>query len=154
MGLCAVLLGVLTWAVSTWKGSTTATGPVTDALRAGSQWDGRFRFLPPYSPYEGDVSVAIRERSGDGFRGVYTTEGGQYEWHIEGTVKGSAIRWWFTKAVREPAAFPHVGKVQVEGKCEGEAMEVLYRNPEKGAAAEMKLRVRKELPLSGQGSKE
>jgi class 3 adenylate cyclase len=67
-------------ATSRGFGPSGLTGPA--ALRAGSEWSGSFRFLPPTELHTGDVHLSITTRDGDDFAGVYTTEGGKFEWLI------------------------------------------------------------------------
>jgi hypothetical protein len=133
-GLGAVALGVgggILFRVRTGN-------PPADAVQPGSRWLGTFQFLPPIQ-YGGDLAVTIQERTGDRFRGVYAAGGGTYEWDIEGTVRGNAIRWEFTRVIREQQPAGVVGNAIVEGRCEGDTMDLLFRDAT--SAAKLKLRL-------------
>jgi hypothetical protein len=108
-----------------------------DPFRRGSLWAGTFRFDPTDPP--NPVAVKIGHRQGDRFRGNYLTEGGDYEWEIEGTTKDGKIHWDFTRMVREAEPRRVVGHARVDGTYQGTDMEVVFFHPLYNSRAPMKL---------------
>jgi len=125
-----LLVGLVGW---------TVFSRVSDPVQVGSQWKGHFRFLPPVMGYTGDIRVTVKERKGNIFKGAYATEDGKYEWEIEGTVDHGAIRWEFTRIVREKEPTHVVDNAYVEGRYEGRNMEVRFRHPYDNSEAELLL---------------
>jgi hypothetical protein len=141
VGLVLAAFAVAILAGIAWVGMSL---PSADAIQPGSYWVGTFRFLPPNQGHTGDVRVTITDRIGDRFRGTYATEGGKYEWLIEGTVQREKIRWEFSGATQGgQEAKDVVGKAWVDGTCAGEEMQMVFRDPDDDSVAEMKLRLRK-----------
>lgn len=132
LGGLATLLGVLAWA--TIGRRPQCDGSWGDRLVAGDVWAGRFRFRPPIEGYSGDVFVTIRESAGGRFRGNYQTEGGQFEWDVEGTVRDGGVRWEFTRAIKDNPKHNVVGRAWVEGRIGGADMTVVFTNPGNGVA--------------------
>jgi serine/threonine protein kinase len=108
-----------------------------DCIQEGSQWRGYFRFLPPITGYYGDVRVSITHREDNTFRGTYATEDAQYEWEIGGTLGQGAIRWEFTRIIREKHPTHVVGSAIVEGHYEGKNMELRFRHPYDNSEADL-----------------
>ncbi len=115
---------------------------VADVVRPGSRWSGQAHWLPDLAagPH---ITVAIHERDGDDFRGVYTAIEGtdRYEWRIKGTVRQGSIQWHFTEVVQEAKPTEVVDQAHVEGTYDGEVMELVYRDAD--SAARLHLRLRK-----------
>ena len=118
-GACVALAALLAWAA--WP---RLPGPA-DALPAGSHWVGTYHFTRPVDAGSGDVRLAVSERDGEAFRGVYSTLGGKYEWEVEGTLRGRHVRWRITRVIRPANAM--AGAV-VEGTCEGGTIRATYRD--------------------------
>jgi hypothetical protein len=93
-----------------------------DFLLPGSQWHGYFDFEPAGNG-SGSVSLQIRERQGDTFRGSYVTEGGKWGWLVKGTLRGTMITWEFTDVVHEQEPRNVVGAAHVEGRCQNNQIE-------------------------------
>jgi hypothetical protein len=127
-GAGAALAALLAWAA--WA---RLRGPA-DALPAGSHWVGTYHFTRPAGAGSGDVQLAVSERDGEAFRGVYSTLGGKYEWQVEGTLRGRRVRWQLTRVIRPPNAT--AGAV-VEGTCEGGTIRATYRDHD--SEADMRL---------------
>ena len=125
IGSVAGVAGFLAWP----RRPAKPLGP----LEVGAYWTGRFRFKPPMQ-YDGDVSLAIANRDGETFAGTYTTEKGQYAWKVAGTIRGEAISWGFTEAIRDSPQHDLVGRCRVEGTTKGHAMTVVFTNPGNSAA--------------------
>jgi hypothetical protein len=117
--------------------------PSAYAVQPGSRWLGTYDFRSRV-PRHGEVQLAITERTADQFRGRYTTEHGRYEWLIAGTVEQGKVRWEFRQVVRgDHESQALVGKGWVEGTVYGEAMTVVFHDPNDGSVADMRLRLEK-----------
>ena len=114
-----------------------------DALQAGSHWSGWYHFLPKDKNPRGDVAIDIQERKGETFRGVYTTDKGRYRWRIEGTLRGTKVRWQFTKIIKEASPVHVVGKAEVTGELVDKELRVEFRHSYDNSHAEMRLWLRK-----------
>jgi serine/threonine protein kinase len=135
--LIASVLGLLLFALVVGLVAKLQSRREPDCIQAGSQWRGYFRFLPPIKGYYGDVRVSITERQGNTFKGTYATEDGRYEWEIKGTLDQSAVRWGFTRTIREKHPTHVEGSAFVEGHCEGTKMELRFRHPYDNSEADM-----------------
>ncbi len=110
-----------------------------DYFQPESRWSGQSFWLP--NMIEGpQITVVVQKRSGDEFEGLYTAveNSGRYEWRIKGTVRQNTITWRFTEAIEEANPTPVVGHAHVEGKQDGETLELLYRDED--SSAQMHLR--------------
>lgn len=148
----AVALGAALWwmwprsalpgggVVSPPPSSPAAIERTADAFQAGSEWDGTFRFVPLKEGSDGDVKVVVAERTGDSFRGVYTTQEGDYQWAIEGTVKGGKASWDFVRVIREKEPQHVVGKASVEARYGGDKMEGVYQDGDSTALMTLRLK--------------
>jgi hypothetical protein len=114
------------------------TGQTVDAFQPGSRWSGQALWLPDLADGP-QITIAVQERNGDEFEGLYTSveKTGRYEWRIKGTVRQNAIQWRFTEVVEEAQPTPVVEHARVEGKQDGETLELLYRDND--SAAQMRL---------------
>jgi serine/threonine protein kinase/Tfp pilus assembly protein PilF len=110
-------------------------------LTAGGRWAGRFTFAG--MEYVGDVELTLTERTGDAFKGVYATEQGKYAWEVAGTIRGSDIRWDFTKIVREPEPRFLVGNATVAGIHRDGEITAVFEHPVYKNKANLKLRLKK-----------
>jgi tRNA A-37 threonylcarbamoyl transferase component Bud32 len=115
------------------------TDQAPDPLQPGSRWSGVFHFRG--MDYSSDVNVRVTKRAGQQFEGVYTSERGQYEWLIGGTVGKGTIEWRFTRVVREKKPTGVVGNAHVKGTYQGESMAVVYQDAT--STADMQLQLRK-----------
>lgn len=127
------LIAILAGGVWQWR---IMFGNAADALPAGSRWNGTFKFLDGPG---GDVQVDIEQRAGDTFKGAYRTERGAYEWRILGTLRNGAVRWTFTGAVRDNEDHSVVGQAFVEGRLQGNRMDVRFHQPRTAEQADMTL---------------
>jgi eukaryotic-like serine/threonine-protein kinase len=111
------------------------TSPQTvDALPAGTRWTGPARWLPNLQ--EGpQITVAIDERNGEEFKGTYIAveDTGRYVWRIAGTLRQGSIQWRFTEVIEEAQPTRVVEFARVEGKQEGDALDLLYRDDDSSA---------------------
>jgi hypothetical protein len=123
---------------------TMSRGPrqTADVIQPGSRWSGQARWLPKLVGGP-QITVIIRERNGDEFRGSYIAfEGtGRYEWRIMGKVRQGSVQWHFTEVVQEASPTEVVEKARVEGTLDGESMELFYRDAD--SAAQLLLRLQK-----------
>jgi class 3 adenylate cyclase len=148
-----LLLGAIGWALyskthvpatpdpSSLVSSATAPSGAATTSTPLSKWSGRFHFLLPISDYNGSAELAITKQDGDTFEGVYASENHQYEWLVEGTLRGRNIRWEFVKALKNPGSEDAVGNAYCEGVIEGNRLNGFFRmknNPQE--RAELKLR--------------
>jgi hypothetical protein len=136
--LAAGLLGVLIVAAFFLLRGPQHPALPEDALRAGSFWKGTYRFRPPQND-EGPVEVHVTRREGDCFWGTYATDGGKYEWRIEGTARGAEVRWEFTEVVREAQPQDVVGKAHVWGTYDSKVMDVVFHHEVDDSTADMQL---------------
>src|SRR5262249_41665328 len=98
------------------------SGPGADPFRAGSIWEGPFRFLPPIEGFNGSVRLTVTERSGQHFRAVYDTGSG-HQWEAAGTARGGSVRWELVKALTDGAARAgNTRRTVVEGDYTGGQM--------------------------------
>jgi eukaryotic-like serine/threonine-protein kinase len=116
-------------------------GP-TDALQPGTRWSGPARWLPDLADGP-QITITIHERNGDAFKGSYTAmeSSGWYEWRIDGTVRQGRIQWHFTEVVQEAKPTHAVEQAHVEGKQDGETLDLLYRDED--SAAQLRLQRQK-----------
>jgi hypothetical protein len=136
-----MIAAVVLWAVLRGPGGVPS-GPPSDAedpFRAESHWAGTFRFLPAGAGEPGDVRLDVTDRTGADFRGVYTTESGNYVLHVRGTAAGGEVRWEFTEALKLKEKRDIVGNARVEGTYAGGTMKVMYRERKSPDRAEMTL---------------
>jgi class 3 adenylate cyclase len=111
---------------------------------AGSQWDGSFHFLPPMDNYDGSVSIEVTKRNGDEFEAIYSSENKKYQWLVNGTVRGTTLRWTFTKAIKNPGSEDAVGKAYCDAVIEGDRMQGTFRmTTDRNEVAELDLRATK-----------
>jgi hypothetical protein len=110
-----------------------------DLLQAGSRWEGVFRFTGRFEGHTGDVRIDITDRTGERVEGVYSTEGGKWQWRVEGTARDGALRLDFTGIIREPEPRNLVGKGYIDGTYQGRRLDVVFHNPNMDGTAEMKL---------------
>jgi serine/threonine protein kinase len=122
-----------------WVHRGQQPGQTVDAFQPGSRWSGQAFWLPNLGAGP-QITVAVQERNGDEFEGSYTAveNTGRYEWRIKGTVRQNAIQWHFTRVVEEAQPTHVVEHARVEGKQDGETLELLYRDDD--SAAQMRLR--------------
>jgi hypothetical protein len=158
-GVGVLLLGVVGW-LGGWfsPGRTTgaaqpgrrvsqAAEPRTDgsprpadAVLPGSRWSGRADWLPKLTPGP-TISIAVHERSGDAFKGTYTSldNGRRFEWRIAGMVRQGVVQWRFTQVVQEPFPVGVVENARVEGRVIGDTMEAVYRDADSSAKLHLRL---------------
>jgi serine/threonine protein kinase len=105
-----------------------------DAFQPGSCWSGQALWLPNLNNGP-RITVAVHERNGEEFKGTYTAVEGkkQFEWRIQGTVRQGSIQWRFTEVIREAQPTHVVEQARVEGKQDGETLELLYRDDDSAA---------------------
>jgi serine/threonine protein kinase len=110
------------------------TGQTVDTFQPGSRWSGPARWLPNLAPGP-QITVIVQERNGDDFKGSYTAEEqiGRFEWRIEGKIRQSLIEWHFTEVAVEAQPTHVVEQARVEGKRDGEQLELLYRDDDSAA---------------------
>jgi serine/threonine protein kinase len=114
------------------------TAPATDPIQPGSRWSGVFHFRG--FNHSSDVHVRVTKRAGERFEGVYKTEGGQYQWLIQGTVGKGTVAWRFTRILREKKPTGVVGHARVKGKYQGNSMTVVFQDATSTADMELQLR--------------
>jgi class 3 adenylate cyclase len=119
--------------------------PAVDAIfPVGSQWDGSFRFLPPMGNYDGSVSIEVTKRDGEGFEAIYSSEDRKYQWLVHGTVRGTVLKWTFTKAIKNPGSEDAVGKAYCDATITGDRMQGTFRmSTDRNEVAELDLRATK-----------
>ncbi len=115
-----------------------ARQPGPDGFQAGSDWRGTFQWVGIQDPPQ-KVKVEVKERNGEHFRGVYTAQGGDYVWDIEGTIKGANVEWKFTAIVHEKGPKQVVGIATVEGRIEGQHLDATFRDAESRAKLSLDL---------------
>src|SRR5262249_13663916 len=103
-----------------------------DPVQPGSRWTGDFKFRPP-AGQRGDAQLSITERSGETFKGVYTSEKGDFEWEVEGTVRNGNIEWGFTRVIREKTPAGVVGKATVKGTYGDDCMDAVFQDADSTA---------------------
>lgn len=115
--------------------------PEASVFPVGSQWDGSFHFLPPMANYDGSVSIEVTKRNGDEFEAIYSSEANTYQWLVHGTVKGNALKWTFTKALKNPGSEDAVGKAYCDATIEGDRLQGTFRmTTDRNEVAELDLR--------------
>jgi serine/threonine protein kinase len=114
------------------------TDTASDPFQPGSRWSGVFHFRG--MDYSSDVNVRVTKRVGEQFEGVYTTERGQYEWLIEGTIGKGTIEWRLTRVVKGKKPTGAAGNARVKGTVQGESMRVVYQDASSTADMELQLR--------------
>jgi hypothetical protein len=135
VGLVTASLGgasLLAWylhAPAAVVASTPATvAAPTDLFQAGSEWRGKYTWVGDPSN-GGTAKVDITWRDGDRFRAVYsTTEGRDFSWDVEGTVKGTTVEWKFTANRLDNQPPEVVEKAKVEGALAGKHLDARYRD--------------------------
>jgi hypothetical protein len=158
-GVGVLLLGVVGWlggwfaperttgAVPPGSRGSEAAGPRSagpprpaDAVPPGSRWSGRAEWLPKLTPGP-TITVAVHDRSGDAFKGTYTSldSGRRFEWRIAGTVRQGVVQWRFTQVVQEPFPVGVVENARVEGHVIGDTMEAVYRDADSSAKLHLRL---------------
>ena len=115
-----------------------ARQPGLEGFQAGSDWRGTFQWVGIQDPPQ-KVKVEVKERNGERFRGVYTAQGGDYVWDIEGTIEGANVEWKFTAIVREKGPKQVVGIATVEGRIEGQHLDATFRDAESRAKLSLDL---------------
>jgi Protein kinase domain len=127
LGLAGIAVGIAAWAMTravvasslprTNSGATTPLGiqPGADNFQAGSVWRGTFQWIGIEDTKQ-PAKVEVKERRGDYFRGVYTANGGDYIWAIEGTIRGSNFEWKYTEIIHEKDVKHVAGVAKVEGR--------------------------------------
>ncbi len=136
-------IGVAVWSGARKKSPsiTSVSAPAVELFPAKSQWSGSFHFLPPMARYDGSVDIRVTQRSGEDFTGIYSSEGGKYQWMISGTVRASQLRWKFIKALKNPGKDDAVGKAFGEATLQAKQMKGFFRMYNNAAeVAELELR--------------
>jgi hypothetical protein len=138
IALAAGLLGLLAVAVLFLQRGRHDHVPPGDPLRAGSVWKGTFHFRPPFEA-QGPVEVRVTKREGERFWGTYATEGGRYEWRIEGTTGEGGVGWEFTEVIHEEEPQDVVGQAHVRGTFDSKVMDVVFYHEMDHSTADMHL---------------
>jgi hypothetical protein len=138
-GVIALLLMLMAFG---WMYRGPQPSPTVDAFQAHSRWSGQAHWLPNLDDGP-QITITVHERNGDAFTGSYTAveDTGRYEWRIEGTVHQGQIQWHFTEVVHEAKPTHVVEHGRVEGKQDGETLDLLYRDDD--SAARLQLRLQK-----------
>ncbi|MCA9190849.1 MAG: serine/threonine protein kinase [Planctomycetales bacterium] len=106
-------------------------------LRVGDVWTGTFRFIG--NNVVGDATFTIERLAGEFLSGTYTTEQGEFEWAIEGTIKGNQVSFQLTEAKSASAqAVDVVGIAIVSGQIDGDQFRGLYQDPDSQAQMQLK----------------
>jgi hypothetical protein len=136
MALLAIAILAAAWYAQR-KGETETP---LDALQIGTFWKGPFRWVSGFQGKGGEVEVTITDRRGEVFSGTYSTGEGQYQWDIEGTVRGGEVRWRFTRVIREAFDTKVLETAAVSGRLEGQQMKLRYRDHNSSADMELELK--------------
>ncbi len=133
-GLTAVIVFLLLLIASSVGNRGPKGQQGVDAFQPGTNWSGQALWLPNLDNGP-RIIVAIHERNGEAFKGTYTAveDNGQYEWRIQGTVRQGSIQWRFTEVIREAQPTHVVEHARVEGRQDGETLELLYRDDDSSA---------------------
>jgi serine/threonine protein kinase len=134
--LLAIVLLFASLPLAAW-GIMKATADPSASLVAGSRWVGSFQFRP--HDYSSDVELRIMSRHGTAFTADYVTEGGAYAWECRGEVRGSEIRWDFTRVIREKGPTDVVGNAFVHGRISGDLIDPLIFDHGEQGIADMRL---------------
>lgn len=140
-GIFAAALAVLCVAGLLFQKNRSAADSI---FPVGSQWDGSFHFLPPMDNYDGSVSIEVTKRNGEEFEAIYSSEDKKYQWLVNGTVKGTALKWTFTKAIKNPGSEDAIGKAYCDATITGDHMQGTFRmSTDRNEVAELDLRATK-----------
>jgi serine/threonine protein kinase len=141
-GLIGVIALLLLLGAFGWLRLSPQPRQTEDIFVAGSRWSGQALWLPDLANGP-QIRVVVDERDGDSFKGSYAAVEGEewFEWRIEGTVGQNSIQWRFSKVIHEAHPTFVVEHAHVEGKPNGETLELLYRDQD--SVAEMQLRRQK-----------
>ncbi len=132
LGLCGVIgvtAGITAWSmyrpsavasasippITNSAVTTPGVQPGADKFQAGSDWRGTFQWIG-IEDHPQPAKVEVKERKGDHFRGVYTANGGDFIWKIEGTIRGSDLEWEYTEIIHQKDDRRVVGVAKVEGR--------------------------------------
>jgi hypothetical protein len=67
-----------------------------------------------------------------------------HRWLVNGTVKGTTLKWTFTKAIKNPGSEDAVGKAYCDAVIEGDRMQGTFRmTTDRNEVAELDLRATK-----------
>ncbi len=115
-----------------------------DPFRAGSRWVGTYHFLgAEASP--GGVELSIESRSGDSFRGLYTTraDGDTHKWEVAGTAGDGHVHWELGEPQNENArrARNRSKKATVDGSYANGVLTGLYQDTDDDSKAKMELKL-------------